>query len=206
MLALAGRIQSACCSGQSSLMEPPSGQKARMLAGELYLATDPELVAADRRAQELLFRFNMTGPGVDSERRALLVELFDAFAIGAVLRPPFRCDYGSNISIGEDTFINYDCVFLDCNRITIGRQVQIAPRVQIYTATHPLDAATRRSGLEFALPVVIEDGAWLGGGVIVCPGVTIGQNTVVGAGSVVTRDLPAGVLAVGNPCRVLRTL
>lgn len=97
-------------------------------------------------------------------------------------------------------------MFLDCNRITIGRQVQIAPRVQIYTATHPLDAATRRSGLEFALPVVIQDGAWLGGGVIVCPGVTIGENTVVGAGSVVTRDLPAGVLAVGNPCRVLREL
>ena len=177
-----------------------------MLAGELYLSTDPELVAADLRAQELLFLFNLTRPGADAERRALLVELFDAFATGAVLRPSFRCDYGSNISIGEDTFINYDCVFLDCNRITIGREVQIAPRVQIYTATHPLDAATRRSRLEFALPVAIGDGVWLGGGAIVCPGVTIGQNTVVGAGSVVTRDLPAGVLAVGNPCRVLRTL
>jgi len=136
----------------------------------------------------------------------LLVELFDTFATGAVLRPSFRCDYGSNISIGEDTFINYDCVFLDCNRITLGREVQIAPRVQIYTATHPLDAATRRSKLEFALPVVIGDGAWIGGGALVCPGVTIGENTVVGAGSVVTRDLPAGVLAVGNPCRVLRIL
>ncbi len=136
----------------------------------------------------------------------MLLELFAAFGTGAVLKPPFRCDYGSNISIGEETFINYDCVFLDCNRITIGRDVQIAPRVQIYTATHPLDAATRRSKLEFALPVVVEDGAWLGGGAIVCPGVTIGENTVVGAGSVVTRDLPAGVLAVGNPCRVLRSL
>jgi maltose O-acetyltransferase len=192
--------------GQSRLTELPSGQKAKMLAGELYLATDPELVAADLRAQELLFLFNATRPGADSQRRALLVELFDTFASGAVLRPSFRCDYGSNISIGEDTFINYDCVFLDCNRITLGREVQIAPRVQIYTATHPLDAARRRSKLEFALPVVIGDGAWLGGGVIVCPGVTIGQNTVVGAGSVVTRDLPDGVLAVGNPCRVLRTL
>ena len=177
-----------------------------MLAGELYLGTDPQLVAEDLRAQELLFRFNMTRPGADHERRALLVDLFAAFGTGAVLKPPFRCDYGSNISIGEETFINYDCVFLDCNRITIGRDVQIAPRVQIYTATHPLDAATRRSKLEFALPVVVEDGAWLGGGAIVCPGVTIGENTVVGAGSVVTRDLPAGVLAVGNPCRVLRSL
>ena len=187
-------------------MRAPTGQKAKMLAGELYLGTDPQLVAEDLRAQELLFRFNMTRPGADDERRALLLELFAAFGTGAVLKPPFRCDYGSNISIGEETFINYDCVFLDCNRITIGRDVQIAPRVQIYTATHPLDAATRRSKLEFALPVVVEDGAWLGGGAIVCPGVTIGENTVVGAGSVVTRDLPAGVLAVGNPCRVLRSL
>jgi maltose O-acetyltransferase len=187
-------------------MTPPTGQKAKMLAGELYLATDPQLVAEDRRAQELLFRFNMTRPNAEDERRVLLVDLFDAFGAGAVLRPSFRCDYGTNISIGEDTFINYDCVFLDCNRITIGREVQIAPRVQIYTATHPLDPATRRSKLEFALPVVIKDGAWLGGGVIVCPGVTIGENTVVGAGSVVTRDLPPGVLAVGNPCRVLRSL
>jgi maltose O-acetyltransferase len=177
-----------------------------MLAGDPYLATDPQLVAEDLRAQELLFRFNMTRPGADDERRALLIELFGAFGTGAVLKPSFRCDYGSNISIGEETFINYDCVFLDCNRITIGRDVQIAPRVQIYTATHPLDAATRRSKLEFALPVVIADGAWLGGGTIICPGVTIGENTVVGAGSVVTRDLPAGVLAVGNPCRVLRSL
>ena len=137
---------------------------------------------------------------------ACSVELFDKFGAGAVLKPSFRCDYGSNIAIGEDAFINYDCVFLDCNRITIGREVQIAPRVQIYTATHPLDASTRRTKLEIALPVVIKDGAWLGGGAIVCPGVTIGENTVVGAGSVVTRDLPAGVLAVGNPCRVLRDL
>jgi maltose O-acetyltransferase len=187
-------------------MTAPTGQKAKMLTGELYLASDPELVAEDLRAQDLLFRFNATRPHAAEERRTLLVELFDSFATGAVLKPSFRCDYGSNITIGAGTFINYDCVFLDCNRITIGREVQIAPRVQIYTATHPLEAVVRRSGLEFALPVVIEDGVWLGGGAIVCPGVTIGENTVVGAGSVVTRDLPAGVLAVGNPCRVLRTL
>jgi maltose O-acetyltransferase len=187
-------------------MTAPAGQKAKMLAGELYVASDPELVAEDLRAQDLLFRFNATRPDAADERRTLLVELFDSMGTGAVLKPSFRCDYGKNIAIGAGTFINYDCTFLDCNRITIGRQVQIAPRVQIYTATHPLDAAARRAGLEFALPVVIEDGAWLGGGVIVCPGVTIGENTVVGAGSVVTRDLPGGVLAVGNPCRVLRSL
>jgi maltose O-acetyltransferase len=187
-------------------MTAPSGQKLKMLAGELYLASDPELVAADLRAQELLFRFNATPPAAARERRALLVELFDSFGAGAVVKPPFRCDYGSNIAMGAGAFVNYDCIFLDCNRITIGREVQIAPKVQIYTATHPLQAALRRSGVEFALPVVLEDGVWLGGGAIVCPGVTIGENTVVGAGSVVTRDLPAGVLAVGNPCRVVRTL
>ena len=187
-------------------MTAPTGQKAKMLTGELYLARDPELVAEDLRAQDLLFRFNATRPDAAEERRTLLVELFDSFGTSAVLKPSFRCDYGSNITIGAGTFINYDCVFLDCNRITIGREVQIGPRVQIYTATHPLEAAVRRSGVEFALPVMIEDGVWLGGGVIVCPGVTIGENTVVGAGSVVTRDLPAGVLAVGNPCRVLRIL
>lgn len=177
-----------------------------MLAGELYLATDPQLVAEDLRAQQILYRFNMSRPDAEEERRLLLGELFAVFGTGSVLKPPFRCDYGSNISIGEGTFINYDCIFLDCNRITIGREVQIAPRVQIYTASHPLDADTRRSNLEFALPVVIEDGVWLGGGAIICPGVTVGENAVIGAGSVVTRDIPSDVLAVGNPCRVLRSL
>ncbi len=113
---------------------------------------------------------------------------------------------GFNIAIGERTFINLDCILLDCNRIMIGDEVQFAPGVHIYTAPHPVDAKQRRSGVEYALPVTIGDGAWLGGGVIVCPGVTIGENTVVGAGSVVTRDLPANVVAVGNPCRVMRHL
>jgi maltose O-acetyltransferase len=117
-----------------------------------------------------------------------------------------RVDYGFNISIGERTFINVDCVLLDCNLITIGDEVQVAPGVHIYTATHPVDADQRRSGLEYALPVRIEDGVWLGGGAIVGPGVTIGENTVVGAGSVVVQDLPPGVLAVGSPCRIVRQL
>jgi maltose O-acetyltransferase len=140
------------------------------------------------------------------ERRALLVSLFARFGEETVLKPTLRCDYGFNISIGDRTFVNYDCVFLDCNRITIGDEVQIAPGVHIYTATHPTEAKVRRSGLEYALPVSVGDGAWLGGGTIVCPGVSIGENTVVGAGSVVTRDLPANVVAAGNPCRVLRQL
>ena len=181
-------------------------QKAKMLSGELYIANDPELSAAHLRAQAILTKFNATAADAHEERYTLLTELFARFGEEVVLKPIFRCDYGFNITIGDRTFINYDCVFLDCNRITIGDDVQIAPGVHIYTATHPLDAKTRRSGLEYALPVSIGDGVWLGGRVTVCPGVSIGSNTVVGTGSVVTRDLPANVLAVGNPCRVIQQL
>lgn len=183
-----------------------TGQKAKMLAGELYMASDPELRADNLRAQTLLARFNATAADAGDERRSLLTELFEHFGENSLLMPALRCDYGYNISIGRGTFINYDCIFLDCNRITIGDEVQIAPGVHIYTATHPIDATTRRSGAEYALPVSIGDGVWLGGGTIVCPGITIAQNTVVGAGSVVTRDLPANVVAAGNPCRVIRKL
>ncbi len=182
----------------------PTGQKAKMLAGELYIANDPELAADHLRAQAILARLNASRADEDALRLELLAGLFGHFGEGAVVKPNLRCDYGYNISIGARTFINYDSVLLDCNRITIGEEVQIAPGVHIYTATHPIDAATRRSGLEYALPVTIGDGVWLGGGAIVCPGVTIGENTVVGAGSVVTRSLPAGVVPAGNPCRVIR--
>ena len=177
-----------------------------MLAGELYTASDPELRAAHRRAQALTAKFNATAAEAGPERRALLTELFARFGDETVVKPTFRCDYGFNIRIGRRTFINYDCTFLDCNPITIGDEVQIAPGVHIYTCTHPLDAAPRRAYLELALPVTIADGVWLGGGAIICPGVTIGENTVVGAGSVVTRDLPPNVLAAGNPCRVIRSI
>jgi maltose O-acetyltransferase len=187
-------------------MSTPTGQKAKMLAGELYVASDPELCAAHLRAQEILAKFNTTPAGAAEERRALLTCLFARFGEGTVLRPTLRCDYGFNISIGDRTLINFDCVLLDCGRITIGHEVQFGPGVHIYTATHPIDAKARRSGVEYALPVSIGDGAWLGGGAIVCPGMTIGENTVVGAGSVVTQDLPPNVVAVGNPCRVLRQL
>lgn len=185
-------------------MSAPSGQKARMLAGEPYLAHDPELVAERRRAQVLLVRFNTAAPEDDAARAEVLAALLGALGEGAVVMPPFRCDYGGQIAIGARSFLNYGCVLLDCARIVIGAEVQIGPGVQLYTATHPLDAATRRAGWESALPVAIGGGVWLGGGVIVCPGVSIGENTVVGAGSVVTRSLPANVVAAGNPCRVLR--
>jgi maltose O-acetyltransferase len=181
-------------------------EREKMLAGELYTASDPELHAAHLRAQALTAKFNATDAEADQERRALLTELFAHFGDETVVKPTFRCDYGFNIRIGRRTFINYDCTFLDCNLITIGDEVQIAPGVHIYTCTHPLDAPQRRAYLELALPVTVGDGVWLGGGAIICPGVTIGENTVIGAGSVVTRDLPPNVLAAGNPCRVIRSV
>jgi maltose O-acetyltransferase len=177
-----------------------------MLAGELYVASDPELHAAHLRAQALLTKFNATSADREDERRALLTGLLAEFGDGTIIKPTFRCDYGFNISVGERTVVNFDCIFLDCNRITIGDEVQITPSVHIYTATHPVDAKQRRAELEYALPVSIGDGAWLGGGTIVCPGVTIGENAVVGAGSVVVRNVPPNVVAVGNPCRVIRQL
>lgn len=177
-----------------------------MLAGDLYVADDPELKTAHLHAQQFLAQFNATPADAERERRRLLTALFARLGDATVIRPTLRCDYGFNIEIGARTFINYDCVLLDCNRIKIGDEVQIAPGVHIYTASHPLDARQRRSGVEFALPVTIGDGVWLGGGTIVCPGVSVGENTVVGAGSVVTRDLPAHVFAAGNPCRIIRPL
>lgn len=183
-----------------------TGQKAKMLAGELYMASDPELAAERLHALKLLDKFNATSAVSDNERQVFLTELVENLGEETIITPPFRCDYGYNITIGARAFINYDCIFLDCNRITIGNEVQIAPGVHIYTASHPLEANKRRSGLEYALPVTLEDGVWLGGGAIVCPGITIGTNTVIGAGSVVTRDLPANMVAAGNPCHMIRQL
>ena len=177
-----------------------------MLSGELYLASDPELVAAHWCARLLVERFNATSVTEEDQRQGLLGELLGSLGGNTVVKPPFQCDYGFTIAIGARTFMNYGTVILDCAPVTIGDEVQIATGVQLLTATHPLEAEPRRRGWESAEPVAIGDGAWLGSGAIVCPGVTIGEDTVVGAGSVVTRDLPAGVLAVGNPCRVIRQL
>ena len=182
-----------------------ASHKRRMLAGELYSGQDAELVADHLRARRLMDRINAAPADAEAERQALFQALFASFGEGAVIRPPFHCDYGSNIRIGRRSFVNYGCVMLDCGAITIGDDVQIGPAVQIYTPDHPLDPAERRSGLESARPVVVGNNVWLGGGAIICPGVTIGADTVVGAGSVVVRDLPPGVVAVGNPCRVVRS-
>jgi maltose O-acetyltransferase len=178
----------------------------RMLRGELYIADDPVIVAEQARAQRLLDRYNRTEHDEQDERDRLLRELLGTVGDGVIVRPAFRCDYGTHIAIGAGTFVNYDCVMLDVAPIAIGASCQIATRVQLLTATHPVDPEPRRAGWESAEPIALGDNVWLGGGVIVCPGVTIGENTVVGAGSVVTRDLPASVVAVGAPARVLREI
>ena len=165
----------------------------QMVAGRLYDAADPELVAARARARELLAagRFE---------------QLFASIGRDAVVEPPFHCDYGFNISVGERFYANAGCVFLDCALIAIGDRVLLGPAVQLYAATHPVDVETRRRGLEFALPITIGDDVWIGGGAIVLPGVTIGDGAVVGAGSVVTKDVPANAVVAGNPCRPLHQL
>jgi maltose O-acetyltransferase len=175
-----------------------------MLRGELYLASDPELVVARARARRLFARFNASDPESIATRRELLVDLLGDVGDDASIEPPFYCDYGAQITLGARAFVNFGAVFLDPAWITIGDDVQLGPHVQLLTADHPLDSAKRAAGPELARPIAIGERTWLGGGVIVCPGVTIGADSTIGAGSVVTRDVPAGVLAAGNPCRVLR--
>jgi maltose O-acetyltransferase len=181
-------------------------EKQKMLAGEPYIAGDAELVAARLACRRLLHRLNHGDPGDQALRARTLSALFATFGEGAYVEPPFHCDYGDNIHVGEGFYANFSCVVLDCARVDIGAGVFFGPAVHVYTATHPLDAEERVSGVEYARPVSIGARAWLGGGAIVLPGVSIGADSVIGAGSVVTRDVPAGVLAVGNPCRVLRTI
>ncbi|EST37712.1 hypothetical protein N566_11470 [Streptomycetaceae bacterium MP113-05] len=184
--------------------QPMASQKERMLAGEPYLAEDPEIAADAQRAAELSEAFN-NSPAADPEgRRRALRALVGEVGDDVEVRPPFRIDYGTYITLGARTFVNYGCVFADVARITVGADVQIGPGVQLLTPTHPIAPEPRRAKWEAAEPLTLGDNVWLGGGVIVCPGVTIGENTVVGAGAVVTKDLPPNVVAVGNPARVIR--
>ena len=180
--------------------------RERMLAGELYLADDPELALDSMRARGLMHRLNTLDLTDTAGRQALLAELLGSFGPDSEILPPFRCDYGHQTFVGSRTFANFGLLCLDVARVTIGDDVQIGPNVQLLTPTHPIDPAQRRERWEAALPVTIGNNVWLGGGVIVCPGVSIGENTVVGAGAVVVRDLPADVVAVGNPARIVKTL
>jgi maltose O-acetyltransferase len=180
--------------------------RERMLAGDLYIADDPELAEQNLRAMDLMDAFNATSARDPDERRRLLTELLGEVGDGVEIRPPLRVDYGSHLRIGARTFANFGLIALDVAPITIGQDVQIGTNVQLLTPTHPIEPGPRRDKWEAAAPITIGDNVWLGSGVIVLPGVTIGKNTVVGAGSVVTRDLPADVVAVGNPAGVRRAL
>jgi maltose O-acetyltransferase len=183
-----------------------TSEQDKMRRGELYLASAPELVAGRVRARRLCADFNASDAADVSRRVALLVDLLGAIGDGAWIEPPFHCDYGAQITLGDGVFINFGAVFLDPTYITIGPQAQLGPNVQLLTADHPRDAAIRASGAELARPIAIGARSWLGGGVIVCPGVSIGADSIIGAGSVVVRDIAGGVVAAGNPCRVVRTL
>jgi maltose O-acetyltransferase len=170
-----------------------------MLAGELYDASAAELQADRATASEWLLRYNAAPAG---QRSALLRERFASMGEGAEIRPPFQCDYGFNISLGAGAFLNFNCVILDVVSVIIGNGTQIGPGVQLLAADHPRDPATRAAGLEFGRPICIGRNVWIGGGAIILPGVTIGDDALIGAGSVVTRDVPAGATAYGNPARV----
>ena len=179
-------------------------QFERMRAGDLYRSDDPEITAAHQRAVLIVDRYNHSPVDDDAGRRMLLDELLGSFGAGSVIRPPLACDYGSFLHVGAHTFVKFGLGALDAAPIVIGDHVQIGPNVQLLTPTHPLDPDLRRAGWEGAGPITLGDNVWLGGGVIVLADVSIGEDTVVGVGAVVTRDLPPGVVAVGNPARVIR--
>lgn len=180
-------------------------EKEKMLAGELYDPLDPQLSVERQRCRELLKQFNDTREDQTQERTDLLNQLLGA-ETGVWIQPPFFCDYGTNIQLGSKVFFNFNCVVLDVMQVKIGNNVLFGPSVQIYTATHPMEADIRRKWLEFAKPVSIGSDVWVGGAAIICPGVTIGDRSVIGAGSVVTRDVPDDVFAAGNPCKVIKLL
>ncbi|MEL7334262.1 MAG: sugar O-acetyltransferase [Cyanobacteria bacterium J06560_2] len=182
----------------------PKTEREKMLAGELYLAIDPELAQMQSAARRLMHEHNLSHPDDVDRRKELMRQLLGEIGTDFVIEPPFYCDYGCNIFAGDRLFINYDCAILDCAPVHIGNDVLLGPKVQLYTAFHPTDPEIRLSGKEAAAPITIGDNVWLGGGVIVCPGVAVGANVTIGAGSVVTRDVPEGAIAVGNPCRVIK--
>ena len=173
--------------------------------GYLY-PLDEELLAAHNRAKSITRQINATLETQREERKRLAKELFGEAGEGAYIEPPFYCDYGYNTRVGKNFYCNYDCVFLDCGKITIGDDVMFGPKVALYAVSHPIDPAVRSLGYDYPVDITVGDRVWIGGSTVVCPGVTIGENTVIGAGSVVTKDIPANVVAAGNPCRVIRPI
>jgi maltose O-acetyltransferase len=177
-------------------------EQEKMVAGELYSANAVDLVAGRKRAKALCHKYNQSVVDLD---RATLREIL-GYATDAYFEPPFFCDYGSNIRLGKNVYANHNLVILDCAAVTLGDNVFIGPNVVISTAGHPIDPAVRMAGLEFAKPITIGDNVWIGASVVIVPGIEIGANVTIGAGSVVTRDIPPNCVAAGNPCRVLRTV
>ncbi|HSU51227.1 MAG TPA: sugar O-acetyltransferase [Segetibacter sp.] len=181
-------------------------EKEKMLSGELYNALDQQLSDERLKTRLLIKALNDTREDEVIERRKILQQLIPHAGAELWLQPPFYCDYGSNIKTGEKVFFNFNCVVLDVMQVTIGSRTLFGPNVQIYTATHPINYKERASGLEYAKPITIGEDVWVGGSAVICPGVTIGNRTIIGAGSVVTKDIPDDVFAAGNPCRVIRKL
>lgn len=181
-------------------------EKQKMIAGELYFAMDPELASERLRARKLTRLFNATLEDEVEKRSELLRQLFGKTGTNIYIEPSFRCDYGSNISVGNNFYANFDCVILDVCQVSIGDNCMLAPGVHIYTATHPLDPALRSSGQEFGKPVSVGNNVWIGGRSVVNPGVKIGSNVVVASGSVVVKDVPDSVLVGGNPARIIKNL
>jgi maltose O-acetyltransferase len=178
----------------------------KMIDEELYLSDDPELVRMRLDCRLLLKEFNGSSPADRESRKNTLKQLVPTQGDGFYIEPPFYCDYGSNIEVGSNVYMNFNCVFLDVAKIIVGDDVMFAPNVQVYTATHPLNYKERMSGLELGKTIRIGSGAWIGGGAIINPGINIGERSVIGAGSVVTKDIPDDVLAVGNPCKVIKQI
>jgi len=181
-------------------------EEEKMLLGYPYLGHDEALVQKRQSAKEMLFDFNASRPCEIESRNTLLKALLHSIGHAFYIESPFRCDYGSNISIGDNFYANYNCTILDCAKVSIGNNVLFAPNVSLFTAGHPIHYELRNTGIEYAFPITIGDNVWIGGGVIINPGITIGSNVVIGAGSVVTKDIPSNTIAVGNPCRILRAI
>ncbi len=181
-------------------------EKERMLAGEMYVAKDEELAADCKKSRQITRLFNNTTEEQQEYRKELITELFEQVGNNCYIEPPFRCDYGCNISVGDNFYANFDCIILDVNKVHIGNNVLFAPRVNVFTAGHPVSASIRNELLEYGRPITIGNDVWVGGNTVINPGVTIGDNVVIGSGSVVTKDIPSGVVAAGNPCKVIRKI
>jgi len=179
-------------------------EKEKMISGKPYKAFDDELVNERRYAKELIFDFNSFRPNEIVNRNELIKRLLGKIGNSFIIEPPFRCDYGYNIEIGENFYSNYNLIILDCAKVLIGDNVMIGPNVSIYTAGHPVHYEIRNQGYEYTVPVSIGNNVWIGGNAVINPGVTIGDNSVIGSGSVITKDIPGNVIAAGNPCKVLR--